>query len=79
MTNEQAQHKVIAITFLAVAAVLIISAILTIFELSDSFDFGYRRSAIYGIVMLVGGIICTGAGFIFLLKADVKIGTKKKL
>lgn len=63
-------NSVIGYTLLFIAAVLLISAILTLFELSDTFDFGYRKKGLYGIYMLIAGIACGGFGTSFLLKAD---------
>lgn len=57
-------------TLLIISAVLLLSAVLTLFELSDTFDFGYRKKGLYGIYMLIAGIACGGFGTSFLLKAD---------
>lgn len=64
MTQKRAQNFVIAGTVLAIAIVLFVGSVV-VFNESWHRDYMFYR----GFLLLIGGIICTGIGVSFFLKA----------
>ncbi len=74
--QDQRASTITASTLFVISLILIVSSLLTLFELSQSFRFG-RYSSLYGLIMLILGIGCIGAAINFAYKGEVDLSRFK--